>query len=86
MFGDTTYLPQTERLAAGDRLIIVSDGVYDTRSGERNYAEHAMPRVLGTSRALTPPEAVRAVLSDLAVFRGAGEVDDDVVVVCLDWR
>ena len=83
---ETHYRVQNESLRPGDRLLVVSDGVFDSLSGDRRYAEVALPRTVRTTRALPPAQAVRAVLSDLAVFRDHRELDDDAVVVCLDWH
>ncbi len=83
---ETQYRTQHDSLRPGDRLVIVSDGVYASNNGERTYAEVALPRILRTTRALAPPQVVRAVLSELAVFRNHLDLDDDAVVVCLDWH
>ncbi|WP_156756865.1 PP2C family protein-serine/threonine phosphatase [Actinokineospora pegani] len=83
---ETLYRVQPERLLPGDRLVAVSDGVFDSSDGERTYADTSLPRTLRTTRGLPPAQVVRAVLSDLALFRDHRELDDDAVVVCLDWR
>jgi len=83
---ETHYRVQNETLRPGDRLLVVSDGVFDSQSGDRRYADVALPRTVRTTRALPPGQAVRAVLSDLAVFRDHEDLDDDAVVVCLDWH
>ncbi|MGQ0841080.1 PP2C family protein-serine/threonine phosphatase [Actinokineospora sp.] len=83
---ETQYRVQHESLRAGDRLVMVSDGVYAATHGERRYCDVALPRVARTTRGLPPTQVVRAVLSELAVFREHSDLDDDAVVVCLDWH
>jgi serine phosphatase RsbU (regulator of sigma subunit) len=86
MFESTVYAEQTFRLEPGDRLIVLSDGVHDSRYGDGRYSEQGRLRrtLLGT-RGLPPAEAVRAVLADHGVFRRGAPLDDDAAVVCLDW-
>ncbi|SDC30105.1 PP2C family protein-serine/threonine phosphatase [Actinokineospora iranica] len=83
---ETQYRVQHDSLRPGDRLLIVSDGVYASENGDRAYSDVALPRTIRTTRALPPAQVVRAVLSDLAVFRDHRDLDDDAVVVCLDWH
>ncbi|APU16708.1 MULTISPECIES: PP2C family protein-serine/threonine phosphatase [Actinoalloteichus] len=86
MFDGTSYETQEELLLPGDRLFVVSDGVYDSSNGTRTYGETSLSRIVRSSRGLPAGESVRAVLSDLAVFREHTDLDDDAVVVCLDWH
>ncbi|OMI34670.1 PP2C family protein-serine/threonine phosphatase [Streptomyces sparsogenes] len=86
MFEDTVYVAEHFTVRSGDRLLFGSDGVYDTVSpaGER-YAERALVRALGNTRLLPPTQVPQAVLRELAGFRGDTPLDDDALVVCLDW-
>ncbi len=85
MFDDTHYSVQHFTLEPGDRLFLLSDGIYDAVAQERRYSEVGLRRILRASRLLPPAEAVRALLSDLRVFLEDHELDDDAVAVCLDW-
>ncbi|GAB3972396.1 PP2C family protein-serine/threonine phosphatase [Streptomyces sparsus] len=87
MFEDTVYLAQEFRVEPGDRLLFVSDGVYDVTSpaGER-YSERALARAVTNTRLLPPSQVPRAVLRELTGHRGESEQDDDAMVVCLDWH
>ena len=38
MLGDTEYQPQEFHLEAGDRLWVLTDGVYEATLGSRQYA------------------------------------------------
>lgn len=85
MFDGTEYELKSFRLEPGDRLFVLTDGIYDAVVQDRNYTLTSLDRVLRASRFLAPMEAVRAVLSDLRVFLQDHELDDDAVAVCIDW-
>lgn len=85
MFDGTYYDVQRFTLEPGDRLFLLSDGIYDAVAEERLYSEASLRRILRASRLLPPAEAVRALLSDLRVFLQDHELDDDAVAVCVDW-
>ncbi|WP_407565343.1 PP2C family protein-serine/threonine phosphatase [Streptomyces sp. 184] len=86
MFEDTVYRGQDFQVKSGDRLLFVSDGVYDVASptGER-YRERALARALTATRLLPPAQVPGAVLEELVGHRGDVQADDDAMVVCLDW-
>ncbi|MFB9909169.1 PP2C family protein-serine/threonine phosphatase [Allokutzneria oryzae] len=86
MFDSTDYLEQHFDLLPGDRLVIVSDGVHEAAVGERRFGEEQLALTLAATRAVSPPEAVRAIMADLHEFGGEADLDDDAVAVCLDWR
>ncbi|MGW8327086.1 PP2C family protein-serine/threonine phosphatase [Streptomyces sp. NPDC055897] len=87
MFEDTPYTTEHFEVLPGDRLVFVSDGVYNVASpeGER-YSEKALMRALTNTRLLPAPQVPRAVLQELAGHRGPIDADDDAMVVCLDWH
>ncbi|MER5973422.1 PP2C family protein-serine/threonine phosphatase [Streptomyces sp. NPDC002055] len=86
MFGDSHYTVERFRVTTGDRLLFGSDGVYDTLSGAgEHYGDRALARSLISSRLLPPPQVPRAVLRDLATYRSDTPLEDDALVVCLDW-
>ncbi|MFD3513698.1 PP2C family protein-serine/threonine phosphatase [Streptomyces sp. NPDC058657] len=87
MFEDTLYTAQSWQVLPGDRLLFVSDGVYDVASpaGER-YSEKALARAIQATRLLPPPQVPRAVLQELAGHRGEVLAEDDAMIVCLDWH
>ncbi|MFJ4840266.1 PP2C family protein-serine/threonine phosphatase [Streptomyces sp. NPDC088746] len=86
MFEETEYVAEHLRVEPGDRLLIGSDGVYDSASaaGER-YGQRALARSLSAHRFLPSEQVPLAVLRDLRDYRGATPLDDDALVVCLDW-
>lgn len=87
MFDQTVYRPQTFQADPGDRLLFVSDGVYDVGSisGEK-YGARALARAFSATRMLPSAEVPRAILSELSGHRGDQAVGDDALVVCLDWH
>ncbi|MEV7192889.1 PP2C family protein-serine/threonine phosphatase [Streptomyces sp. NPDC093510] len=87
MSEDTPYTTEHFRVRPGDRLLFVSDGVYNTASptGER-YSERSLTRAMTNTRLLPPSQVPRAVLEELSGYRGPIDADDDAMIVCLDWR
>lgn len=87
MFEDTAYEPQRFTVAPGDRLLFISDGVYDALSpvGEK-YSLHALARSIHDTRLLPATQVPRAILEALLGHRGPGPAADDALVLCLDWN
>ncbi|MFD6434608.1 PP2C family protein-serine/threonine phosphatase [Streptomyces venezuelae] len=87
MAEDTPYSAERFHTEPGDRLLFVSDGVYDVASptGER-YSERALTRAMTSTRLLPPSQVPRAVLHELSGHRGPTAADDDAMILCLDWR
>jgi hypothetical protein len=85
MFEDTIYREQRFQLERNDRLLVVSDGVYDAASESGTYGEIGLRRTVRRTRSFEPLDAVRTILGELRAFAGA-DLIDDAVVVCLDWH
>jgi hypothetical protein len=87
MFEDTPYVEQVRQLEAGDRIVVLSEGVGATVSvtGER-FGDELLPAVLRRTRPLPAAEAVRQVVRAMREHRGDPDPIDDAVVVCLDWH
>lgn len=85
MFEETQYVTQEIHVAPGDRLLIVSDGVFDAASptGER-YGERALSLAIHATSLLPAATVPRAVLRELAEYRET-DTTDDALVLCLDW-
>ncbi|PSL52062.1 stage II sporulation protein E [Saccharothrix carnea] len=87
MFEETQYRSEKFQVLPDDRLVFVSDGVYDVASvaGER-YGERALARAINATRLLPAAQVPRAILQELAGHRHTSGTEDDAMVVCLDWR
>ncbi|MGC4892768.1 PP2C family protein-serine/threonine phosphatase [Micromonospora sp. DT31] len=87
MFAETRYDVQEFTLEPGDRLFVVSDGVYAAAPDEREpYGARAMARSMRATRLQPATEAVGTVMRELHAYHADADLRDDAVVVCLDWR
>jgi serine phosphatase RsbU (regulator of sigma subunit) len=85
MFEASEYTPQRFTLQRGDRLFVISDGVFDAPGALGRYGDTALHRFVRRGHSLAPLQAVRSLLGDLRTFVGDADLDDDAVAVCLDW-
>ncbi|MFG2569393.1 PP2C family protein-serine/threonine phosphatase [Streptomyces sp. NPDC048567] len=85
MFEESQYAVQHLQARPGDRLLLVSDGVYDAISpaGE-TFAERGLSRAVLATRLLPAAAVPGAVLRELAEHR-ASDTLDDALVMCIDW-
>ncbi|MET7745093.1 PP2C family protein-serine/threonine phosphatase [Streptomyces sp. NPDC005385] len=87
MFEETDYVAQEFQVEPGDRLVFVSDGVYEGAApGGEFYGDAALNRAILSTRLPPAAEVPRAVLRELTDHRGKAAPTDDALVVCLDWR
>ncbi|MGX1976382.1 PP2C family protein-serine/threonine phosphatase [Streptomyces kronopolitis] len=85
MFEESHYVPQGFTVLPGDRLLFVSDGVYEAPSPRGGtYVEAALARALQSTRLLPAALVPGALLRDVAEYRAA-ETLDDALVLCFDW-
>jgi serine phosphatase RsbU (regulator of sigma subunit) len=83
---ETIYRVQPLQLEPGDRLVLLSDGVLEAApEGGAAYGASRLDEVLRASREVAPYEVVRLVVGEVIAHR-AGDLADDLTVVCLDWR
>ena len=80
LFADAAYRSTILTLAAGDRLVLVTDGML-----ERNAAGLDLADAIAETRLLHPREAVRT-LADRVLDVTGGVLADDATVLCLDWH
>ncbi|GAA2571067.1 PP2C family protein-serine/threonine phosphatase [Winogradskya consettensis] len=85
MFETSDYSTQSFRMQPGDRLFIVSDGVFAAPGAAGQYGEAALRRFIRRTGPLAPLQAVRSLLGDLRAFVSS-DLEDDAVAVCLDWN
>ena len=87
MFAETRYTVQEFDLEPGDRLFVVSDGVYAAEpGGQEAYGVRAMARSMRSTRLQPAAEAVGTVMRELFAYHADTDLRDDAVVVCLDWH
>ncbi|MFF5181547.1 PP2C family protein-serine/threonine phosphatase [Micromonospora sp. NPDC000316] len=87
MFAETRYELQEFQLAPGERLFVVSDGVWAAEpAGREPYGQRAMARSLRATRLQPATEAVGTVMRELHAYHADSDLRDDAVVVCLDWH
>jgi serine phosphatase RsbU (regulator of sigma subunit) len=76
---DRAYSVQHLQLEAGDRLVLLTDGMY-----ERNAEAAAVDQLLPTLQDLHPRESVQA-LTAAVLAATHGDVLDDATALVLDW-
>ncbi|MEU8183625.1 PP2C family protein-serine/threonine phosphatase [Micromonospora sp. NPDC049044] len=87
MFAETRYEVQELHLEPGDRLFVVSDGVWAAKPpGQEPYGDRVMARSLRATRLQPAAEAVGTVMRELRAYHADSDLRDDAVVVCLDWH
>ncbi|MGW7473724.1 PP2C family protein-serine/threonine phosphatase [Streptomyces cyaneofuscatus] len=74
-----TYTVQELDLQAGDRLVMLTDGML-----ERSAAALDLPALVESTQDLHPREAARFLIEHV-VQAHDGRLDDDATVMCLDW-
>lgn len=85
-FQGTRYMEETRSLSPGDRVIVVTDGVYNAPgSNGELFGEVRLGKTLKSTRHLVPSETVRHLIRELAAWHAEGELTDDAVAVVLDW-
>ncbi|MEU9019795.1 PP2C family protein-serine/threonine phosphatase [Actinomadura sp. NPDC048394] len=87
MFADTRYQIQQFKIESGDRLIIVSDGLYTApTSPDGVFGTTALQQVARRTRMLDAAEVPLAVIAELMEHLGGQDLADDAVALCLDWK
>lgn len=79
MLADTCFRAQSLILEPGDRLVLVTDGLF-----ERNPADIDIPDLIAKSSHLYPREVVQRLTRTVARAAG-GDMRDDATALCLDW-
>lgn len=86
MFEETHYVTERFQVQPGDRLLLATDGVYESASpGGEAFGDHGLARSLTANRLLPAAQVPRAVFQDLSDHRGGGLLEDDALAVCVDW-
>jgi serine phosphatase RsbU (regulator of sigma subunit) len=80
LFEGTSYRSTLVPLQAGDRMIIVTDGMLERAAASVDLEEHVR-----RTRDLHPREATRE-LADLVIAASGGALADDAALLVLDWH
>ncbi|WP_047867980.1 PP2C family protein-serine/threonine phosphatase [Nocardiopsis sp. RV163] len=88
MAEDTVYTAESFRVEPGDRLVFVSDGVFDAKgpSEGESFGTRALTLAILATRLVPSSSVPQEVLRHLADYQDGTESADDTLVVCLDWR
>jgi serine phosphatase RsbU (regulator of sigma subunit) len=79
MLVDTCFRVQSLRREPGDRLVLVTDGLF-----ERNPVHIDIPDLVAKSSDVHPREVVQLLTRSVARATG-GDMRDDATALCLDW-
>ncbi len=84
---DPDYRLQQFQLRAGDRLLLVSDGLLEAqRARGEEYGDARLAEFLLATRTLHPQETARLVLEDMGAWQAGSTPRDDATLLCLDYR
>jgi serine phosphatase RsbU (regulator of sigma subunit) len=82
-FNEGRWPQAVVELAAGDTILLYTDGVTEARGPRQRFGEHRLVEAVEGSAA-TPAELVRAVDGAVSQFR-AGPLDDDTALFALQY-
>ncbi|MCB1326366.1 MAG: PP2C family protein-serine/threonine phosphatase [Spirochaetales bacterium] len=83
---DVHFETQELDLVSGDRLLLYTDGLAETRSVDGcYYAEKRLAKAVQAGAELDGQRFVQQIVQDLDAFRGEAEVSDDVTLLCVDF-
>ncbi len=83
LFDSTTYRTQSVQIQAGDRLVLLTDGVLEAGAPGPEFGEDRLSGLLLATAPLTPHQCVAEILHTVRSY--APRMHDDATVVCLDW-
>lgn len=86
MFEDSDYVQQQFLLHTGDRILMVSDGVHHAESPDSHrFGDAGLTQLLADSADQCVQQVARKVIDALYEHRSGAHLDDDAVVLCVDW-
>jgi PAS domain S-box-containing protein len=78
------YREHVLKLRVGDRLVLYTDGVTETRKRGRIWGEDGLQKALLTYAKLSCNELSSRVLKEILEFSG-GRLSDDIIILILRW-
>ena len=85
MFCQEKYEVRGIRLDKGDRLILYTDGVSETRNlNDVEYGEARLMSALGRNRELPAAALVNQLVDDVRVFSASSRRPDDLTVMAIE--
>ena len=82
---DVHFETQEHELHPGDRLLLYTDGLAETRSVDGRYYAESLASAVRAGANLDGQAFLQQIIHDLKVFRGGAEVSDDVTLLCVDF-
>lgn len=79
------YREQVQTLCGGDRLMMVTDGITEARSGGVLFDKSGVVRYLIENRSLPLPDLVSGLL-DAAIAHAGGTLQDDAALLAFEYR
>jgi sigma-B regulation protein RsbU (phosphoserine phosphatase) len=84
LFGQSTFTSQRLRLEKGDRLVLVTDGLIESRNGDgEEYGIDALSSLVETSAHAGPCDLTDLLLADATRFREGRPADDDTTLMVI---
>jgi serine phosphatase RsbU (regulator of sigma subunit) len=78
------YQTGQAKLAAGDRLLLYTDGIFEVFAGDREYGLDGLISTLSQQAGLPAPALLEALLAAARTFGGSQEFEDDVCLLAID--
>ncbi len=86
VFAGTKYFTEDLELLAGDRLVLLSDGVLEAAPSDgQHFGETRLEAALLATRSMPPHEAVRHLVRTLLGYQRSA-LRDDATVLLFDWH
>jgi sigma-B regulation protein RsbU (phosphoserine phosphatase) len=82
-FDDMTWEEGLLTLAAGDLLLVFTDGVTEAEGEDEQYGEERLEQLVRTSHEAQPQDVVERLMTDIGDFVGNRPQSDDITMMCI---
>lgn len=87
VFPDSRFPVQELQLAAGDKLVIYSDGVSEATNWSREqFGEQRLARIVMENRAASPAELYETLNREVSAFMSGASQNDDLTLLVLGYQ